>query len=83
MTDCKFTWANNLERPTYEKLDRILVTTEWDQKYPLSSVRALSHDISYHTPLLLNSRESNSSSSQHSFKFELGWHLRDGFYDMV
>ena len=83
MTGRQFTWANNLERPTYEKLDRILVTTEWDQKYPLSSVRALSRDISDHTPLLLNSGEQNSSSSQHSFKFELGWLLRDGFYDMV
>ena len=46
-------------------------------------MRALSRDISDHTPLLLNSGEPNSSSSQHSFKFELGWLLRDGFYDMV
>jgi hypothetical protein len=83
MTGRQFIWANNHERPTYEKLERILVTTEWDQKYPLSSVRALSRDISNHTPLLLNSGEPNSSSSQHSFKFELGWLLRDEFYDMV
>jgi hypothetical protein len=32
MTGRKFTWANYAEVPTYEKLDRILVTTEWEQK---------------------------------------------------
>jgi hypothetical protein len=25
---CKFTWANNLAQPTFEKLDRILITTK-------------------------------------------------------
>jgi hypothetical protein len=38
--------------------------------------------ISDHTPLILNMR----MSSQHTpylFKFELGWLLKDGFYDMV
>jgi hypothetical protein len=33
MTGRKFTWANYAEIPTYEKLDRILVTTEWEQKF--------------------------------------------------
>jgi len=32
MTCRKYTWANYAEVPTYEKLDRILVTTEWEQK---------------------------------------------------
>jgi hypothetical protein len=28
MSERKYTWANTLEHPTYEKLDRILVATE-------------------------------------------------------
>jgi predicted secreted Zn-dependent protease len=46
-------------------------------------VLSLNQDISDHTPLLLNTGESCSSNSQHAFKFELGWLLRDGFYDLV
>ena len=37
----KFTWANYAEIPTYEKLDRILVRTEWEQIFPLATVQAL------------------------------------------
>jgi hypothetical protein len=34
----QFTWANNLPEPTYEKLDRVLITAEWDQAFPLAVV---------------------------------------------
>ena len=44
---------------------------------------ALSRDISDHTPLLLNTGVASSDSNQPTFKFELGWLLRDGFMDMV
>ena len=50
----KYTWANYVEVPTFEKLDRILVTTEWEQKFPLTSIQALTREISDHTPLLLD-----------------------------
>ena len=35
MTGRQFTWANSLPEPTYEKLDRVLMDTEWESKYPL------------------------------------------------
>jgi hypothetical protein len=38
MTGRKFTWANYEEVPTFEKLDRILVTTDWEQKFMLAFV---------------------------------------------
>lgn len=50
-----YTWANNLENPTYEKLDRILVSTEWELAFPLATVTGLSRDLSDHVPLLLAS----------------------------
>jgi hypothetical protein len=33
MTGRKYTWANYVEVPTFEKLDRVLVTTDWEQKF--------------------------------------------------
>jgi exonuclease III len=51
----QFTWANRRETPTYEKLDIFLASVEWEQKFPLVSVRALTRSGSDHTPLLLDS----------------------------
>ena len=51
----QFTWANRRDTPTFEKLDRILASVEWEQKFPLVSVRTLTRTGSDHTPLLLDS----------------------------
>lgn len=58
------------------------MSTEWEQNFSFLLV-PLSRDISDHTPLLLNTRELTSSRGQTSFKFELGWLLRDGFSEIV
>jgi hypothetical protein len=55
MLDRKYTWANNLSNMTFEKLDRVLVSTEWEEKFPLSTVHVLPRVISDQIPLLLNS----------------------------
>lgn len=54
LTGRQFTWANSLSSPTFEKLDRVLMSTEWESKYPLVSVHALDRGLSDHTPLLLD-----------------------------
>ena len=46
-----FTQANSLETPTFERLDRFLVSTVSEHKFPLAT-QALTRDISYHTPLV-------------------------------
>jgi endonuclease/exonuclease/phosphatase family metal-dependent hydrolase len=59
-----------MQTPTYEKFDRILVSTEWELKFPKVIAHTLARGISYHTPLLLDI----GSSPQHNtcmFKFEL------------
>jgi hypothetical protein len=83
MSRHRYTWANSLPNPIYEKLDRILVFTEWEKQFPLANVIALSRDISVHTPLLLDTGQIPSCGNQPLFKFELGWLLRDDFADMV
>jgi hypothetical protein len=49
----QFTWANMRAIPTYEKLDHMLASVEWEQKFPLVSVesfisiRVRSHSVAY------------------------------------
>jgi hypothetical protein len=83
MSGTSYTWANNLANPTFEKLDQVLVTTEWEEKFPLTTVRVLTREVSDHTPHLINSGEPSLMATQSMFKFELGWLLRDDFMDMV
>lgn len=79
----KFTWVIAGENPTFEKLDRILVSSEWEQKFPLASVQALSRENSDHTPLLLQTGNASFRGKSQRFRFELGWLHRDGFQEMV
>jgi hypothetical protein len=58
------------------------MSIEWELKFPLSTVIDLSRDISDHTPLLIDTRNTSSGNNQPMFKFELGWLLRDGFKNM-
>jgi hypothetical protein len=80
-----FTWVNSLPNPTYEKVDKILISTEWELNNPLSTVVALPRVISDHTPppLLIDFGRSSTSNITPMFKFELGWLLRDVFKNMV
>jgi hypothetical protein len=82
LSGCRFTWVNNAVVPTVEKLDRILVSTDWEQKFPLSSVEALNRELSDHTPLLLDTCNASHRGCQ-MFKFELSWLTREGFHDIV
>jgi hypothetical protein len=43
MSGRKFAWANNLPNPMYEKLDRVLVATEWVINIFFSMVVALNY----------------------------------------
>lgn len=79
----QFTWANSLANPTYEKLDRVLMTTEWESKFPMVSVHALERGVSDHTPLLLDTGSAAFIGNHKQFKLELSWLTRDDFHDRV
>ena len=79
----KFTWANSLSNPTFEKLDRVLASVEWEQKFPLVTVQALSRAISDHTPLLVDSGEPTHVGNKNNFSFEVSWFEREGFLDLI
>ena len=83
MSGRQFTWASYGDNPIFEKLDRVLVTTEWEEKFSISSVQSRDRGIFDHTPIVLNTGASAHMNNQPQFKFERGWFLRDGFFDMV
>ena len=85
MSGRQFTWANNRLMPTYEKLDRVLMDTECELKFPTVTVRVLERIelLSDHAPIILDSNSTTSSTVRRPFKFELGWLHRDDFADIV
>ena len=83
LTGRQFTWVNSLSRQTFEKLDRVLMTTEWEFKFPLVSVQALDGGMSDHTPLLFDSGTTAFSGISKQFRFELSWFSREDFHDKV
>jgi hypothetical protein len=56
MSGRQYTGVNSLLNPTYEKHDRVRISTEWDLSNPLSTVVVMPRDISDHTPLLIDMR---------------------------
>ena len=54
MSGHQYTWAVPGDNPIFEKLDRVLASTDWEDKFLLSTVEPRDRDISYHTPLVLN-----------------------------
>nr|CAD1833443.1 unnamed protein product [Ananas comosus var. bracteatus] len=54
MANQSYTWSNMQRNPILAKLDRFLISTEWEQEFPLSKVKALPRVISDHCPILLS-----------------------------
>ena len=61
----------------------MLTSTEWEQHFSKTTVVALSREISDHTPLFLDTGEDRGNNKQPQFKFEPGWLMREGFFDLV
>jgi hypothetical protein len=79
----QFTWVTLLQTPTYERLDRVLMATEWEFKYPLVSIRALDRGVSDHTPLLLDTGDAAFTGNSKEFRMELSWLTHEDFYSRV
>ena len=76
-----YTWSNKQKHPTLEKLDRVLMSFEWEELFPLVSVRKLGRDTSDHNPLLLATDVVKTNPSHdREFRFELSWLKNEDFY---
>ena len=76
-----FTWSNERRSPTMCKLDRALVSIDWELLYPEALLQALSSSVSDHAPLHLSMSATNRPKQR--FKFELFWLRLEGFEEAV
>lgn len=67
----RFTWTNDRTPPSSAKLDRFLVSPEWEDKFPLSLAQALPRPLSDHTPIMFDTKK--ISSKEKPFRFEKIW----------
>lgn len=77
----QFTWSNEHDDPTFEKLDRILMSTDWEDMYPLTVVTALDRILSDHVPLMLDSGVQLRKDPV--FRFESSWFEREGVREII
>jgi hypothetical protein len=78
----KFTWSNNQINNISAKLDRILVTTDWESAYPLVRVSALPKNTSDHNPLVVDFGD-HCFSCKKKNRFEKWWLERFDFKELV
>ncbi len=75
-----YTWSNQQSIPTLAKLDRFLISTEWDATFPYSVVSALPRITSDHSPLLLRTLP---KQDHRIFRFDKVWLTRNDFNLLV
>jgi exonuclease III len=76
----RFTWSNEREHATFTRIDRIMVSKEWELVYPQFQLTPASSNVSDHCPLLLSKMERKVYSG---FRFEAHWLSHDSFLSVV
>ncbi|CAN0875951.1 hypothetical protein LINGRAHAP2_LOCUS11012 [Linum grandiflorum] len=67
----KFTWTNFHGIPSMSRLDRVLISEEWESNFPDYKVNVLPRVCSDHNPLLLSA--GTEEFFKRPWKFELMW----------
>jgi exonuclease III len=76
-----FTWSNERELPTLTRIDRALVSVDWDLQNPDSLLQALSSSASDHA--LLHLSLNAAFRPKRWFHFEMFWLKLEGFDEAV
>jgi len=82
MNGGKYTWSNNQTPPTLERLDRALISKDWEDLFPMVTLHKLSRDISDHNSIILSTL-ADSTKKHISFRFELAWLRHQDFIPLV
>jgi hypothetical protein len=77
-----YSWSNNQSNPILAKLDRVLVSVDWDIKYPTSKVVMLPKGLSDHNPIKISFGVKNYIKDP-IFYFEKWWLELEEFADVV
>jgi hypothetical protein len=77
-----YTWTNNQEEPIMAVLDRVFVTTNFENQYPGVNIRGTPRVGSYHVPIIVE-LGINPSQKPYIFRFEKWWLEREEFQNLV
>ncbi|XP_073368076.1 uncharacterized protein [Aegilops tauschii subsp. strangulata] len=77
----RFTWSNERDQLVMTKIDRVLVSVDWELNFPDVLLQALSSNISDHAPLHLST--SAPFCPKRRFRFETCWTRLEGFEQAV
>lgn len=69
LSGARFTWSNFQGNPSLSKLDRFLVSVDWEELFSPISVSALPRPGSNHNLLLLKGGEEDNCTRPFPFKF--------------
>ena len=76
-----FTWSNEREHLTLERLDRVFVSDDWATDFPDHDLSVMASEYSDHAPLLL--RTDCVLPHLKRFRFENYWLRCDGYLQVV
>jgi hypothetical protein len=76
-----YTWSNEQEHPTLERIDRTFVCVQWCDQFPHHHLDALSSSCFDHSPLLLHTNVTHIPHK--TFTFESIWPKFPGYLDDV
>ena len=77
----RFTWSNERQQPTLEKLDRVFTTVDWEDWFPDAFLSVDSSGPSDHCPLVLSLAPDLRIGRR--FQFQSFWTKAEGFLDVV
>lgn len=77
----RFSWTNGHSDPSWVKLDRFLINSDWGLRFPRVIQTSLPRLGSDHVPIRLE--VGTHVSNPRPFRFELAWCSADGFHDLI
>ncbi|KAK1324892.1 hypothetical protein QJS10_CPA01g02100 [Acorus calamus] len=81
LSNHEFTWSNLRDEPSLARLDRILLSTKWEARFPRCSAEGLPCITSDHVPILLSGNEEGHVKAR--FSFEACWTMTESFQEVV
>ena len=77
----RFTWSSGSANPSLPRIDRFLISSDWEDQFPNVVQSLLPCPLSDHHPILLEMGK--MTGDKWSFKFENIWLKMEGFVDRV